>query len=237
MKLDTALELIKGRWKVMKIKSAALESCKILSRQQFGIQCPYYFSLFLLHFPVYAKSCTYNPCFFLYSDDLSYVPLIFSLSTSTSKSPPKQKKKKKESKKSNNQAFISCQIPNFLWWGVAKDRNRHQERRSRWIPLISFRIIKWRPETLPKKAGIFFWKGKWLWLWGFVCGQKANVRLCVLPDFYMSKTGDRKRKGEIRKDVLKKGKELSILLKISIFNCLPPSLSLINLLTLLQECE
>lgn len=47
--------------------------------------------------------------------------------------------------------------------------------------------------------------------------------LCVLPDFYMSKIGDRKKKGEIRKDVLKKGKELSILLKIYIFNSLLPS--------------
>lgn len=32
IKLDTASELIKGKWKVMKIKSAALESCKILTR-------------------------------------------------------------------------------------------------------------------------------------------------------------------------------------------------------------
>lgn len=46
IKLDTAPELIKGRQKVMKIKSAALESCKILSGQQSGNQCPFYFFIF-----------------------------------------------------------------------------------------------------------------------------------------------------------------------------------------------
>lgn len=32
IKLDTASELGKGKWKVMKIKSAALDACKILTR-------------------------------------------------------------------------------------------------------------------------------------------------------------------------------------------------------------
>lgn len=42
--------------------------------------------------------------------------------------------------------------------------------------------------------------------------------------FYMSKIGDSKEKVEIREDVLKKGKALSSLLKMHIFNCLSSSL-------------
>lgn len=82
---------------------------------------------------------------------------------------------------------------------------------------------------ISKRAGLLLWKGKGLWLWQFVCGQKANLGTSILHEFYMSKIGENKRKIEIR-NVLKKGKALSSLL--SILNYLPPSLQAIKLFTL-----
>lgn len=83
---------------------------------------------------------------------------------------------------------------------------------------------------ISEKAGLLLWEGKGLWLWQFVCGQKANSGASVPYDFYMNKIGDSKSRNKRR--CFEEGESTSTTAKNICFNCLPSSLQAVKLFTL-----
>lgn len=83
---------------------------------------------------------------------------------------------------------------------------------------------------ISEKAGLLLWEGKGLWLWQFVCGQKANSGASVPYDFYMNKIGDSKSRNKRR--CFEEGENTSTTAKNICFNCLPSSLQAVKLFTL-----
>lgn len=165
-------ELIKGKWKVMKIRSAALESCKILTRQWSGILCPWVFEFFPFLTPCsHVRTILRTKPLLLSPVGWSYLCLSSSTSKPSTKKP--QNKEQQPGRSNSTNPILSDEV--LPKRGITAKQRVSSEISNKGV-LYSSSLSKSLSEVLGH-----FWKsrapsekGKGLWLWRFVARKQTK---------------------------------------------------------------